>query len=54
MQALVRTPDQHELAGTRGPRLKPSQHSDLPVAGLQESATHREIRLRGTKPSRLF
>ena len=39
MQALVRTPDQHDLAGTSGPRLKPSQHSDLPVAGLQKSAT---------------
>ena len=39
MQALMRTPDQHDLAETRGPRLKPSTHSDLPVAGLQESAT---------------
>ena len=46
MQALVRTPDQHDLAGTSGPRLKSFQHSDLPVAGLQESATSpsREIR----------
>ena len=40
MQALVRTPDQHELVDTRNPRLKPPSHSDLPVAGLQESATH--------------
>ena len=47
MQALVRTPDQHELAGTRGPRLKPSQHSDLPVAGLQESATSPSREMKG-------
>ena len=47
MQALVRTPDQHDLAGTSGPRLKSFQHSDLPVAGLQESATSPSRETRG-------
>ena len=56
MQALMRTPDQHDLAETRGPRLKPSTHSDLPVAGLQESATSpsREIREKIWEKIKLF
>ena len=39
MQALVRTPDQHEPVTTRSPLLKPSNRTCLPVAGLQEHAT---------------
>ena len=56
MQALVRTPDQHDLVETRDSRLKPSSHSDLPVAGLQESATSpsREIREKIWEKIKLF
>ena len=39
MQALVRTPDQHEPVTTRSPLLKPSSRTCLLVAGLQEPAT---------------
>ena len=38
MQALVRTPDQHELMITRYPLFKPSNRTCLQVAGLQEPA----------------
>ena len=39
MQALVRTPDQHESVTNRNPLLKPSNRTCLQVAGLQERAT---------------
>ena len=39
MQALVRTPDQHESVTNRNPLLKPSNRTCLQVAGLQELAT---------------
>ena len=39
MQALVRTPDQHEPVTNRNPLLKPSNRTCLQVAGLQERAT---------------
>ena len=39
MQALVRTPDQHDPVTTRTPLLKSSLRTCLPVAGLQELAT---------------
>ena len=38
MQALVRTPDQHETMVTSNPFLKPSNRTCLQVAGLQELA----------------
>ena len=39
MQALVRTPDQHDPVTTRTPLLKSSLRTCLLVAGLQELAT---------------
>ena len=39
MQALVRTPDQHDPVTTRAPLLKSSIRTCLLVAGLQELAT---------------
>ena len=39
MQALVRTPDQHDPVTTRTPLLKSSVRTCLLVAGLQELAT---------------
>ena len=47
MQALVRTPDQHDLIRISDPRLKPSLCSDLPVAGLQKSATSPSREMKG-------